>query len=330
MSHDHGKHSNDDGHKHNHAAGVTNERRLLIAIALTGTFLIAEIIGGVLFDSLALLSDATHMLTDVAALIIAYIAIQIGKRAADSKRTFGYRRFEVLASVFNALALFAAAIYILYEGWQRFHTPPEIQTTGMLVVAVLGLIVNVLAMKVLQGGSDESLNMKGAYLEVLADMLGSIGVIIAAVLIYITKIPQIDPILAVLIGLWVVPRTWRLLSESLHVLLEGVPAGVDLQRVQTELAAINGVRDVHDLHIWSVTTGQNSLTAHLLVDDRPNDDTILALAHEVASRHAISHATFQVERTHIGEEHFASGSSSTRTTARSRSKDIASRQGSSH
>ena len=144
--------------------------------------------------------------------------------------------------------------------------------------------------------------MKGAYLEVLADMLGSLGVIIAAVLIYVTKIPQIDPILAVLIGFWVLPRTWKLLKESFHVLLEGVPAGVDLQKVESELAAVSGVKDVHDLHIWSVTTGENSLTAHLLVNPGADEALILARAHEIAATFGIAHATVQVERTHVGIE----------------------------
>jgi cobalt-zinc-cadmium efflux system protein len=285
-----------------HAGRQANEKRLLIAIGLTGTFMIAEIIGGFVFNSLALLSDAAHMMTDVMALIIAFIAIQIGKKAADSKRTFGYRRFEVLAAVFNALILFAVAIYILYEAYERFSQPPEVQTGGMLIVAVLGLIVNLISMRVLQGGSDESLNMKGAYLEVLADMLGSLGVILAAILIYVTKIPQIDPILAVLIGFWVLPRTWKLLKESFHVLLEGVPAGVDLQKVESELAAVAGVKDVHDLHIWSVTTGENSLTAHLLVNPGADEALILARAHEIAATFGIAHATVQVERTHVGIE----------------------------
>ncbi|UDF04032.1 cation diffusion facilitator family transporter [Asticcacaulis sp. AND118] len=303
MAHDHSKGGASAGRAGDaHSGRQANEKRLLIAIGLTGTFMIAEIIGGFVFNSLALLSDAAHMMTDVMALIIAFIAIQIGKKAADSKRTFGYRRFEVLAAVFNAIILFAVAIYILYEAYERFSQPPEVQTGGMLIVAVLGLIVNLVSMRVLQGGSDESLNMKGAYLEVLADMLGSLGVIIAAILIYVTKIPQIDPILAVLIGFWVLPRTWKLLKESFHVLLEGVPAGVDLQKVESELAAVAGVKDVHDLHIWSVTTGENSLTAHLLVNPGADEALILARAHEIAATFGIAHATVQVERTHVGIE----------------------------
>lgn len=272
-----------------------NEKRLLLAIGLTGTYLVAEVVGGIVFNSLALLSDAAHMLTDVMALIIAYVAIQIGKKAADAKRTYGYRRFEVIAAVFNAVVLFLVAIYILYEAWQRFNEPPEVQTTGMLIVAVIGLVVNLVSMKVLAGGSDESLNMKGAYLEVLADMLGSAGVILAAILIFVTKIPQVDPILAVLIGLWVLPRTWNLLSESMHVLLEGVPAGIDMQKVQSDLEAIPGVRSVHDLHVWSVTTGQNSLTAHLIVDDLTLNESVLSQARTVAESHSVAHATYQVE-----------------------------------
>lgn len=303
MAHDYSKGGASPGRGADAQTGrQANERRLVIAIALTGTFLIAEVVGGLVFNSLALLSDAAHMMTDVMALIIAFIAIQVGKKAADSKRTFGYRRFEVLAAVFNAVVLFLVAFYILYEAYERFTQPPEVQTGGMLVVAVIGLIVNLVSMRVLQGGSDDSLNMKGAYLEVLADMLGSLGIIIAAILIYLTKIPQIDSILAVLIGLWVLPRTWKLLRESFHVLLEGVPGGVDLQKVQSKLGAVAGVKAVHDLHIWSVTTGQNSLTAHLLVDQDADETFVLARANEIAATFGIAHATVQVERTHIGME----------------------------
>ncbi|MBP2160470.1 MULTISPECIES: cation diffusion facilitator family transporter [Asticcacaulis] len=295
MAHDHSGGKTGASAQPSPDARKANEKRLLLAIGLTGTYLVAEVIGGIAFNSLALLSDAAHMLTDVMALIIAYVAIQIGKKAADAKRTYGYRRFEVVAAVFNAIVLFLVAIYILYEAWQRFSEPPEVQTTGMLIVAVIGLVVNLVSMKVLQGGSDESLNMKGAYLEVLADMLGSAGVIVAAILIYITKIPQVDPILAVLIGLWVLPRTWNLLSESMHVLLEGVPAGIDMHKVQSDLESIRGVQGVHDLHVWSVTTGQNSLTAHLVVATIDLNERIVTEAQAVAGKHGVAHATFQIE-----------------------------------
>jgi cation diffusion facilitator family transporter len=190
---------------------------------LTMTFLIIEVVAGLITQSLALLSDAAHMFTDAAALAIALAAIKIAKRPADDKRTFGYQRFEILAALFNASMLFFVAMYILYEAYQRFTQPPEIQSIGMLVVASIGLIINLISMKILMSSATESLNMKGAYLEVLSDALGSVGVIIGAVIIYYTNWYWVDTIIAVAIGFWVLPRTWILLKQSINILLEGVP-----------------------------------------------------------------------------------------------------------
>jgi cobalt-zinc-cadmium efflux system protein len=299
-SHDHAGHDHKGHAGHNHAAGVTNEKKLAIAIGLTGTFLVAEIVGGILTESLALLSDAAHMFTDVMALVIALVAIRIGKRAADNRRTYGYRRFEILAAAFNAIVLFLVALYILFEAYKRFQNPPDIQTTGMLIVAAIGLVVNILSMRILVSGSESSLNLKGAYLEVFSDMLGSIGVIIGAGIIYYTGWKQVDPILAVLIGLWVLPRTWKLLSESMNILLEGVPAGIELKKLHEELSALPGVKEVHDIHVWGITSGQNSLTAHLLVKEYPNDSELLKQAQAIAKNHGIDHTNFQIELEHVG------------------------------
>lgn len=281
------------GHDHSHAS--SNIRSLSLALGLTSLFLVAEVVGGILTGSLALLSDAAHMMTDVMALIIAIMAIKIGSRPADDFRTYGYRRFEILAAVVNAVVLFMVAIYILYEAYERFMTPPEVQSTGMMIIAAIGLVVNLICMRILVAGSDQSLNMKGAYLEVLADMLGSIGVIIAGAVIYFTGWQRVDPILAVLIGFWVVPRTWRLLSESVNILLEGVPTGVELKKIISELSALESVVEVHDLHVWAITSGQNSLTAHLLVKEYPKDDRLLQQARAIAKRHSVEHTNFQIE-----------------------------------
>jgi len=261
QSHDHG---HEHGHAgHDHTAGA-NERSLKIALALTATFLVVELAGGVITQSLALISDAAHMLADVVALAIALMAISIGKRPADSKRTFGYHRFEILAAAFNAMLLFGVAVYILYEAYLRLKAPPDIQSTGMLVIAVIGLVVNLLSMKVLRGGQDSSLNVKGAYLEVWADMLGSVGVILGAVLIKLTAWAWVDSAVAVLIGFWVVPRTWLLLKSSVNILLEGVPEDVDLAKVKSGLLSIPGVKSLHDLHVWAITSDKASLTVHLV------------------------------------------------------------------
>ena len=294
-------HKGDGGHDgHSHGAGVTNEKKLTIALVLTGGFLLVEVIGGILTQSLALLSDAAHMLTDVLALVIALIAIKIGRRAADHQRSYGYRRFEILAAAFNAILLFGVAIYIFYEAIQRFLHPPEIQTTGMLVIAAIGLVVNIISMMVLRGGADNSLNMKGAYLEVLSDMVGSVAVIVGAGIIAYTGWRQVDAVLAVLISLWVLPRTWRLLVDSTQVLLEGTPAGVDVAKLRADLSGLPTVLEVHDVHVWSITSGQHSLTAHLDVSAWPTNTILLEAAHEIAMDHGITHATFQVEGGHVG------------------------------
>ena len=199
-------------HDHDHGAHQANERSLWIVLVLTTVFMAAEVAGGLLTNSLALISDAAHMFTDAAALAIALAAIRIGKRAADHKRTFGYYRFEILAAAFNAVVLFLVAGYILYEAYQRFRSPPEIQPIGMLAIAAIGLAVNLVGMRILRGGAESSLNVKGAYLEVWADMLGSVGVLFAGAVIYYTVWTWLDAVVAVAIGLWVVPRTRTLLK----------------------------------------------------------------------------------------------------------------------
>ncbi|WP_439569641.1 cation diffusion facilitator family transporter [Sphingopyxis sp.] len=290
-------HSHDDsGHSgHDHMAGA-NSRSLTIALGLTGTFLVAELVGAWLFNSLALLSDAAHMFTDAAALAIALAAIRIGRRPADDKRTYGYRRFEILAAAFNALLLFAVAAYVLYEGIKRFVEPQEVQSLGMLAVAAVGLIINLISMRVLAGGKDESLNVKGAYLEVWADMLGSLGVIGAAILIYFTNWSWVDPIVAIAIGLWVLPRTWILLRDTTNILLQGVPRGVDLGAVRARIAAVEGVAEVHHLHLWSIAGSDLSLTAHVVLKPGSDADPVrLVVSDALHEEFNISHATLQME-----------------------------------
>ena len=289
--HDHGE----AGHAHNHGAGA-NARSLSIALGLTATFLVAELVGAWLFNSLALLSDAAHMFTDAAALAIALAAIRIGQRPADKRRTYGYRRFEILAAAFNAVLLFLVGGFVLYEGVQRFFAPPEVQSLGMLLVASAGLLVNLFAMRILAGGKDDSLNVKGAYLEVWADMLGSVGVIGAALLIWGTGWNWVDPVVAIAIGLWVLPRTWILLRDTTHILLQGVPRGIDLDALRAAMRAQPGVADVHDLHIWSVAGDDASLTAHVVVSDGGDVDVVrVALATMLEARFEIHHATIQPE-----------------------------------
>lgn len=250
---------------HSHAIPENKkETTLWVALILTSTFLVAEAAAGLVLNSLALLADAAHMFTDAAALAIALAAVRIARRPADARRTYGYHRFEILAAAFNALLLFGVAIYILYEAYQRFRNPGEVQTTGMLVVATIGLVINLISMRLLSAGKDSSLNIKGAYLEVWSDMLGSLGVIVAAVLIRFTGWTWVDTLVAAGIGLWVLPRTWILLKESLNILLEGTPEGLSLGDVTTAMQGVSGVTNVHDLHVWVLTSGKNSLTAHVV------------------------------------------------------------------
>jgi cobalt-zinc-cadmium efflux system protein len=297
--HDHGE----GGHAgHNHGAGAST-KRLAIALGLTTTFLIAELVGAFLFDSLALLSDAAHMFTDSAALAIALAAVKIGQRPPDDQRTFGYRRFEILAAAFNAILLLAVAGFILIEGIGRFFDPKPVESVGMLIVASIGLIVNLISMRILAGGKDDSLNVKGAYLEVWADMLGSLGVIGAAIAIYFTKLNWIDPIVAIAIGLWVLPRTWTLLRDTTHILLQGVPRGFDLQAIRTAMGEIAGVTGVHDLHLWSVAGDDASLTAHVAIADGSKAEATRRVLTEVLeARFNIHHATIQTETEPCGDE----------------------------
>lgn len=304
-----GKEQPHAGHSH---AGHSSERALTYALLLTIVFLLAEVVGGVLTGSLALISDAAHMLTDSVALAIALAAIRIGRRPADARRSFGYYRFETLAAAFNAMLLFLVALYILYAVYQRLQHPPQIASLGMLAVAVVGLVVNLISMRILSPGKDSSLNLKGAYLEVWSDMLGSVGVIIGALVIHLTGWTWVDSAIAIAIGLWILPRTWILLKDSVHVLLEGVPEHIELPEVEAALAAVPGVESVHDLHIWVISNDKISLTVHVVCDQETAETprAAFALLHRIrdllAERFAIRHSTVQLEQVpceHATDEH---------------------------
>lgn len=291
MAHDH----EGAGHSHDHTARA-NAKMLGWALALTSTYLIAEVIGGFVFNSLALLSDAAHMLTDVAALVIALLAIKMGKKAPDEKRTFGYRRFEILAVAFNAVLLFFIAIYVFVEAIKRFNEPQEIQSWGMLVVAAIGLAVNLVSMRLLMAGKDNSFNVKGAYLEVWADMIGSVGVILGALAIKFTGWTWVDPVVAVAIGLWVLPRTWILLRDTTNVLLEGVPRGLELAQVRKEIGSLAGVAGLHDLHIWSTSNDDVSCTVHVTLGGSADADSVRqSVSALLEARFEIHHITIQTE-----------------------------------
>ncbi|BBD37124.1 cation transporter [Aminobacter sp. Y103A] len=271
--------------------------RLWIAFGLTGSFMIAEVIGGIVTNSLALISDAMHMATDAMALAIALIAIKVGRRAADLLRTYGYARFEILAAAFNALLLLGVAFYILYEAYVRLSQPTEIASLGMLVVAVIGLAVNFLSMRLLTQHKDNSLNVKGAYLEVWADMLGSLGVIAGAVVIWLTGWTWVDSLIAVGIGFMVFPRTWVLLKACINILLEGVPPGMELAEVELAISTVPGVASVHDLHLWAITQSKASLTAHVVLEEGGDAETVRrAVEVRLQEKFDLHHTTLQMER----------------------------------
>lgn len=273
-----------------------NIKHLWLALGLTSIFLISEFIGGLFTGSLALISDAAHMLTDASALAISLAASYVAKRSADSKRTFGYYRFEILAAAFNAILLFILVFYILYKTILRLESSVAIQTTGMMLIGMLGLVINFISVRLLSTEKDHSLHIKGAYLEVWNDMLGSIGVIMGAIIIKYTGWLWIDSLIAIGIGLWILPRTWMLLKETLNILLEGVPEEIDLENLKKTMQNILGVIDIHELHVWVITSGKISLTAHIVVDSHQNCDDILSGIKKVlAEQFNISHTTLQHE-----------------------------------
>jgi len=292
------------GHDHG-LSEIQHEKPLWWALGLTSAFLVAEVIGGLMTNSLALLSDAAHMGTDVIALAISLVAVRLSRKPPDAKRTYGYARMEAIGAMINGGMLFLVAGYILWEAVGRFRQPPEVASTGMLVIATIGLMINLISMRLLKAGSGTSLNVKGAYLEVWADMLGSVGVIIGAVLIKLTGWTLADPIIAVLIGLWVLPRTWTLVREAGQVLMQGVPAGLDLDVVRDMMLAHPGVETVHDLHVWALGSKEPVLTAHVILTDptQPPDPIRQSLATALQERFNVHHATLQVEQTACDADH---------------------------
>lgn len=285
------------GHAHGgQSAAGKNKRNLIIVLGLTGTYLIAEVVGGIWFNSLALLADAGHMLTDVFGLALALAAIWFAQRKATPERTYGYYRFEILAALANSVVLIGISLYILYEAYQRFVEPPEVQSLGMMIVASIGLVINVAGMFILRAGSKESLNMKGAYFEVLSDMLTSIGVIVAGVIMLTTGWYYADPIISAGIGLFILPRTWALLKDAVGVLIEGTPADVNIAALRESLSQIDGVAGVHDLHVWSLTSGVNAMSVHAVLMSDDQHDAVMKRVHDFVTKNfKISHVTVQTE-----------------------------------
>lgn len=269
----------------------------MIVFCLTFFYLIVEVIGGFWTGSLALLADAGHMLTDVAGVGLALLAIWFAEKPASPERTYGYYRVEILAALTNAVVLIVISLYILYEAYERFRNPPEVQSAGMLAVAAVGLVINIAGVFILRSGSKESLNMKGAYFEVLSDMLTSIGVIIAGIIMLTTGWYYADPLISAGIGLFILPRTWALLKDAVAVLLEGTPSDISIAALRETLSKIDGVAEIHDLHVWSLTSGVNALSVHAVLADGAEHDDVLQRVHDSCTgEFKIAHVTAQTER----------------------------------
>lgn len=288
------------GHDHGGQAlraGAKHRKRLWWAAALLAVFLAVEAVAAFITGSLALLSDAGHMFTDVLGIAMALAAITAAGRAAtDSQRTFGLYRLEVLAALANAVLLTGVAVFVLIEGVRRFSDPHEVPAGSMLVVAVGGLIVNLIAFGLLREGAQESINVRGAYLEVVGDLLGSVGVIVAAAIIGLTGWTYADPIVAVVVALMILPRTFALGRSAVRILVQAAPAHLDITQVRARLAAVPGVCDVHDLHVWTLTSGMDVASAHLSLEPAAELGAVLTTAREALhDDFQIDHATLQVE-----------------------------------
>jgi cobalt-zinc-cadmium efflux system protein len=292
MSHGHGH-----GHRHDQRTAARSVGRLGVAFVLTLAFVVVEVITAFVADSLALLSDAGHMLTDTAAIGLALGAIVVANRAStEGARTFGLFRLEILASLANAVLLFGVAGYVLVEAVLRLvDGSSDVEAGPMLVVAVAGLAINVIVFTMLRGGARDSLAVKSAAVEALADAVGSVGVIIAAVVVAASGWDPIDPIVAIGISLWIVPRAWALAASALRVLLQVAPEHVDLDAVKADLSALPGVVDVHDLHVWTLTSEMDVASAHVMIGPAADPHAVLDQARALLVRHRITHATIQVE-----------------------------------
>ncbi len=282
------------------SATARHLRSLRIVFGLTFSYFLVEVVAGILTNSLALLADAAHMLTDTAGLGLALFASWIAQRPAPPSKTYGYYRAEILAALTNAVVLFLISIFILYEAYRRLQDPPEVASLPMLIVASVGLLVNLIGLRMLHAGAQESLNVRGAFLEVLGDALGSLGVLAAGVIMLTTSWYYADPLFSVFIGVFILPRTWRLLTQAVNVLLEGAPPHVDVEAVRQALLSVEGVTDVHDLHIWTITSGLHALSAHVVLKDEATSEDaqrVLERIHVLLKeKFDIDHTTIQIEQ----------------------------------
>jgi cobalt-zinc-cadmium efflux system protein len=295
------------GHQHHHHATAAevgeNRRRLTLALILTATYMFAEVIGGLAANSLALLADAGHMLSDVAALGLSLVAVVFAQKPATRNRTYGFHRAEILAALVNGGLLLALAVLIAREAWERLAAPPEVQGGLMLAVASGGLLINLANLAILSGGRSTNLNIRGAWLHVMADALGSVGAMAAGVAIYFFGWRWADPVASFIIAGLVLYSAWGLIRETLDVLMEGVPRGISVDDITQALKELPGVLDAHDLHVWSLTSGRNIATTHLVIREDADHQKVIDAANQIlAARFAIQHATIQVEHDELASQ----------------------------
>ncbi|WP_079524912.1 MULTISPECIES: cation diffusion facilitator family transporter [Halobacillus] len=287
----------DHGHDHTHGA---NKKALMISFIIITLYMIVEAIGGILTNSLALLADAGHMLSDSVSLGVGLLAFIMGEKVANYSKTYGYKRFEILAALFNGVTLILIALYIFYEAYQRFSDPPEVASAGMLTIGFIGLLVNVIVAWILmrKGDTKENINLRAAFLHVLGDLLGSVGAVIAALLIMFLGWGWADPLASVIVAVLVLISGWRVAKDSVHVLMEGTPKNVNIQDVTDTIEAIPEILGIHDLHVWSITSGQNALSCHAVVTENLTVQECQELLRNVESQlkdKDIGHVTVQME-----------------------------------
>jgi len=286
------------GHDHSaHELRSKSKTKLLLVLSLTGVYMIVEVVAALYTGSLALLADAGHMLSDVAALVLALLAIWFSSRPATPGKSYGYYRTEILAGLINGVLLVAVSLGILWEAYRRFADPPQVMSMPVLIVALIGLVINLVSARLLSQSASQSINVKAAYLEVLSDLLATVGVIVSAIIIMVSGWYLADPLISALIGIMILPRTWMLLTECTNILMEGTPGHINLSELRQAILKVPGVLDVHDIHVWTITSGMDAMSSHVAIDAASAADQVLAqITHIAQEDFGIHHTTTQVEQ----------------------------------
>jgi len=291
-----GEHKTDPEHKHTHGGARASRRRLKLVLILTIVYMLAEAIGGLLSNSLALLSDAGHMLTDVAAIALAMLALWFASRPATHQKTYGYYRMEILAALANGVALVVISLLIFLEAIQRIRAPEAVRGLEVAIIGAGGLVVNVVSASLLHRGSQENMNMRAAFLHVISDAIGSLGAVIAGLLIWLKGVLIADPLISIAIAVLIIYSSWQLIRDAVNVLLEGTPAHIDISAVIGAMQRVSGIREVHDLHVWTISSGKDALSAHVTIREGTSHKSVLDALHEcLRTEFNIGHLTIQVE-----------------------------------